>query len=317
MANLVLSLWLRQFMILGEEFDTEKDKKTFVKMEERLERLQRALARGSKSKNGRLSTSELSCLFLETEKLLEGLPVSQEELLVIHASLADADDQVDIDEMVVTLLRISGSSNTIDMMNLDHWQRKLLREVETIHKDSHESWPHLNEAVDGVLHNAQHLQAELQALGRNVNLAREHLLAQIAAEEEEFVKTQQQRDDDELYREVRYMVQKEKERKHVEQLVGKMQGRVDALQPEQHWRNLRISDASAKAALHHAVQQKLKSELEPWLREQVTQLPPPPPERERDGQSAACAASAEADATAAEREEEGGRRDPLPSELTL
>jgi len=235
-------------------------------------------------RNGYISFQELQDGLLSDAAALQILGVSKEELEVLHTALdTDGAGEVGIAELLFGVLKLVGTSKTVDMLSIDYKQKVFLRDITDLHKAAieelgpqprEEELARLSDALRAriearpsvrlakIVSAAAQIKQNVHQMQSKIRCAQEDLLNEIAQEEQRHEAAVRLAADEAALKAARLPNRNEQLRKVIESSLTSMRAQAEGIALSNHVEGLTATDSTA---LRGAIRRRLDTQLGPWL----------------------------------------------------
>lgn len=265
--NLVLGIYVRQVILIAKEYDQQVEQRDLLESENDVHEMREMLDSLDGDGDGFISTREVREVADNPEALKSLGGISANELEVLHAALdTEGRGMVGVSELLFGVLKLSGTSATIDMLSIDYRQKVFLRDVTNLEKSSSEELKRLTVSLEKVVGAAYRLKDEMHGLRAGIDQAKQDLLAEIAREDAQLAEAQRDAAEVVALEQAQYLKRngnaREAIKTHLEEL------KVEACELAQARGLEELCDGSRQNAeqLRSAVRRRLQTQLGPWLR---------------------------------------------------
>mmetsp|Transcript_92423 Transcript_92423/g.232455 ORF Transcript_92423/g.232455 Transcript_92423/m.232455 type:complete len:625 (-) Transcript_92423:45-1919(-) len=270
-GNFVLSIFTRQIMSIAEADDKGVLERENAMAWRHRNELRKVFEPSGEDTSGSINSAALQVRLDDAQDVLEVLGLNSSQVLFLHESLKGSDGEVEIDELMFSILKMTGSSKSVDILSIDHGQKRLLCEIEDLNGQLQKDRQGLTEFVDSVLNDGKDLALNLNTLKMKMHRARDSLLDQIEEEKRVREDHRKQIEDSELLSNIRYERKKQEKRRELEEHLKTMQRRVAVLKQSKLMNKACSGAVVNNVALHRAVRSRLDQQLKPWLGARLAQ----------------------------------------------
>lgn len=275
--NLVLGIYVKQITGITGSYEHETEQKALYEGECNVQQLRAVLDSIDTDGDGYISKMEFHLGLLHDKDVLKKIGVAESEVAMLFSALdTDGKGQVPIGEFLFGVLKLVGSSKTIDVLSIDYRQKVLLRDVTILEANTQLRVDKITNALDLVFSAATQLESDMRALHGTVAKALELLGSEIAWEKKHSERYKRRQ---EYELKMQLDMQNKKARRRIEEQLESLRSQVDELSQRRQLGFLCSGDRGSSrmppgeggnlAALRQAVRERLESELLPWLEREL------------------------------------------------
>lgn len=271
LGNMVLGVWIRQIIIIGSAYDKNREHADIIAAEAKLQDLFKYFQEEDQTAEGRVSCDTIrDCVERrkEVRKVLHELKVTPEDLYSLHLTIdVEGTGLVGLDELMLSILKLSGMPMSVDMLSFDFQQKMLLREIAEFERDSEKQWEQAIDNIEKVHKKMSTLGVAFRCLRQSVQEAQKMLSGEIESAEQDQEKKRQKHEEDAFMLKVLQERKRDAAHRALRERVANLRRRVGKLQQAKQLRVL--CSGKDPQALRQAVRSSLETEVGPWLSTQI------------------------------------------------
>jgi len=270
LCNLVLGIYVRQVIDIASDYDAELEHQDLLLGESRVHEMRTLLRSIDEDGDDMISTQEVQEYIMDDPAALETLGIGSEEMEVLHAALdTEGTGLVGVSELLFGVLKLAGTSKTIDMLSIDYRQKVFLRDITELEQSSVEELGRLSSFLEKVVFSTTQLQQEMQQLKVGIDKAKGNLIAEIEREDAQLDEAQRDAADAVELDEARRLERNAEARNAIEEHLDFVKAQVAELVQARRLEALCGGSRKDAELLQTAVRKRLETQLGPWLKWEI------------------------------------------------
>jgi len=271
--NLVLGIYVRQVTMIYQVYDSQQQREMLCDGESSVKDMRAMLQKLDTDRDGCISEHELNEYLLSKRNAVQTLRLGPQEVRVLHATLdADGSGKVPISDLLLGVLKLTGASKSLDMLNIDYRQKALLRCITQLEKTSEQQLDALSADLDALYAYASYLDKRIRALHKSVDKAKGDLLKEIERLQRLADRARKQAQQNQMLVDARRKKEEQDVRTQIENHLESLEGEIRRLARERQLRYLCSGQGMDLSAIRLAVRERLDKEVGPWLDRELAAL---------------------------------------------